>query len=255
MRPPWPHLALHSLVSGVPGVDSFGPPVASLLDVRGAGDRTGARGSLFRGHDGGVARSGKLLIQLHLVAFRCFPIPRTPVNYVSGLYTPRGRGDLSAFAGTTGGWPYCESLPVRFRSEGGQPLTHFDSFLVVIAGDGDGDARFPSARERRECVGMARSGELLIRLHFVAFASPEPHPPPSPTGKGDLQGCEVPAFVGTTSEIRQNDACEQCNNRRGYGAMGCCHCSEGGAWSDVHRSGRAVSHANEFVHCVVNGAG
>ena len=24
----------------------------------------------------------------------CKPCPRTPVNYVSGLYTPRGRGDL-----------------------------------------------------------------------------------------------------------------------------------------------------------------
>ena len=34
------------------------------------------------------------------------------------------------------GYPYGESLPVRSGSEGGQPLIHFDSFLIVIAGDG-----------------------------------------------------------------------------------------------------------------------
>ena len=159
MRPPWPRLALRSLVSGVPGVDSFGPPVAPLLDVRGAGDRDGMRGSLLRGHDGGVARSGKLLILFRFVPFRSIPcrlrgqgceVPAFAVSdggarrsgklliwlhFVafpslepSSLPSPRGRGDLSAFVGTTGGWPYCESLPVRFRSEGGQPLTHFDSF-------------------------------------------------------------------------------------------------------------------------------
>ena len=158
MRPRWTRLVLRSLVSGVPGVDSFGPPVASLLDVRGAGDRDGTR--------------------------------------------------------------------------------------------------FPVCTERR------RRGQAGQTLNSVAFGCisllshpPNPHPPPSPRGRGDLQGCEVPAFAGTTSAIRQNDVCEQCSNRRSYSAMGCCRCSEGGAWSDGCRLGSAVSHVSEFVHCVVNGAG
>ena len=196
MRPPWPRLALRSLVSGVPGVDSFGPPVAPLLDVRGAGDRDGMRSSLLRGHDGGVARSGKLLILFRFVPFR--------------------------------------SIPCRLRGQG----CEVPAFAVS-----DGGAR--------------RSGKLLIWLHFVAFPSPEPSPSAlsTPRGRGDLQGCEVPSFAGTTSAIRQNDACEQCSNRRGYGAMGCCRYSEGGAWSDGCRLGSAVSHVSEFVHRVVNGAG
>ncbi len=64
---------------------------------------------------------------------------------------------------------------------------------------GVGDARFPSSRERR---GVDRSGKTLnsgafgcIWLHFL---SPEPSSPPSPRGGRNLQGCEVPAFAGTT---------------------------------------------------------
>ena len=84
------------------------------------------------------------------------------------------------------------------------------------------DARFPSSQERRECVGMARSGKLLIWLHFVAFPSPEPltlRPLPEGQGAGmrgsRLRGKRRMLFVRTT--YANNVA-----SGGSYGAMGCC---------------------------------
>ena len=52
-----------------------------------------------------------------------------------------------------------------------------------------------------------------------------PSTSPSPRGEGTCrgQGCEVPAFAGTTDYLRVNDACNQCTGWRGNGAMGSCH--------------------------------
>ena len=101
MGPPRPRLALGSLVRGGPA----GP---------------GCGLGWPRHEWPGVT---KLLIQLHSVAFRSIPYPEP-----SSSPSPMGRRD-SILRGNDGwGYPYCESLPVRFRSEGGQPLTHFDSF-------------------------------------------------------------------------------------------------------------------------------
>ena len=90
---------------------------------------------------------------------------------------------------------------------------------------------------RQEWTGVAKP---LIQLHLVAFrcipyrlrwAHPCPRPVTliltfSPQGRRDR------SLRGNDAEIRGNDVWEQCSNRRGYGAMGCCrrvgvHPSEG----------------------------
>ena len=227
MRPPWPRLAHRSLVRGGPA----GP---------------GCGLGWPRQEWPGVT---ELLIQLHSVAFRSIPYPEP-----SSSPSPIGRRD-SILRGNDGwGYPYCESLPVRFRSEGGQPLTHFDSFLVVVAGDGgqgvnpgpiwpclalftpSGEAeneataalvgtpltptQCASMRPRWPCQEWPEAGKLLFLFRFVPFRSisyrPNPHPRLLPGGEG------TGAFAGTTEAFRVDDVCEQCSNRRGYGAMGCC---------------------------------
>ena len=77
----------------------------------------------------------------------------------------------------------------------------FPVIPLVDGSDGAGDARFPSARERRS---VGRSGKTLIQLHLVAFGCIScplnPHPRLLPEGEGTCRGrgCEVPAFAGTT---------------------------------------------------------
>ncbi len=98
------------------------------------------------------------------------------------------------------------------------------------------DARFLPSRERR--------GVLLGFRSFLSLISPlsravvqecagvgTPHTlarygpiwPDSLVGAcAPSWGCEVPAFVGTTSCLRRNDVCNQCTDWRGDGAMGSC---------------------------------
>ena len=168
----------------------------------------------------------KLLIQLHLVAFRCIscrpnphPCPR-PLQEGEGIFTPS--------QGTTGGgvnpgpiWPCLAS----FTPSG-------------EAGNGAGVASFgtPLTRMRRASVALvsivvaslrvARSGKLLILFRFVPFRSIAYRlrgdggtliPAFSPQGRRGL-----PAFAGTTAHLRVNDVCNQCRGWGGDGAMGSC---------------------------------
>ena len=61
---------------------------------------------------------------------------------------------------------------------------------------------------------VARSDELLKQSHLVSFSLI----PLVCVG----QGCEVPAFAGTTKGLRRNDAYNHCKGWRGDGAMGVC---------------------------------
>ena len=56
--------------------------------------------------------------------------------------------------------------------------------------------------------------KLLKRSHLVSFSLI----PLVYAG----QGCEVPAFAGTTRGLRRNDAYNHCKGWRGDGAMGNC---------------------------------
>ena len=67
-------------------------------------------------------------------------------------------------------------------------LARWPDWLVRIALQA-GNARFPSARERRRSGQKRRNFYFsCIWLHLVAFLSPEPSSSPSPRGRRDLQG-------------------------------------------------------------------
>ena len=96
---------------------------------------------------------------------------------------------------------------------------------------------------------VARRGELLFRLHLVAFRCfshpPNPHPRLLPEGDGTCRGrgCEVPAFAGTTDTFAEMT---YANNVAISGAMaqwafvvGC------GVASRMRRAGRA----HDYVLC------
>ena len=96
---------------------------------------------------------------------------------------------------------------------------------------------------------VARRGELLFRLHLVAFRCfshpPNPHPRLLPEGDGTCRGrgCEVPAFAGTTDTFAEMT---YANNVAINGAMaqwafvvGC------GVASRMRRAGRA----HDYVLC------
>ena len=71
-----------------------------------------------------------------------------------------------------------------------------------------------SRRPRLASSRVARSDELLKQSHLVSFSLI----PLVCVG----QGCEVPAFAGTTICLRRNDAYNHCKGWRGDGAMGGC---------------------------------
>ena len=153
--------------------------------------------------------------------YACGGHPHAPGSGASPLSLPHSRGYASrpyelckGLHGEKGPEPSrerrlglsdCESLPVRFRSEGGQPLTHFDSFRLIPCRN---HGRRWGRGARFVCTGttgVRRNGQEWQTFNSVAFGCisllshpPNPHPPPSPRGRGDLQGCEVPAFAGTT---------------------------------------------------------
>ena len=61
------------------------------------------RGSRLHGNDGGVARRGETLKQSHSVSFRLIPLVDWGRGFTLILaFSPQGRRDLTAFAGTTG---------------------------------------------------------------------------------------------------------------------------------------------------------
>ena len=141
----------------------------------------------------GVRRSGKLLIQFRFVPFCSIAESSEPSPFPS----PRGRGDFSAFAGTTGTW--CVN----------------DACNQCRGGGGDG------AMGSCGWVG----GYVWGGVAFGRFANRPLHPHRSRDAARTPQqgqGCEVPAFAGTTALIRVNDACDQCKGWRGDGAMGSC---------------------------------
>ncbi len=109
MGPPWPRLALRSLVRGGPAGPGCGlgwprqewPGVAKpLIQLHLVAFRcfpvvyAGTRGAF---------RSGQPLIQSHLVSFRLIPLVDWGRGFTLILaFSPQGRRDLTAFAGTTG---------------------------------------------------------------------------------------------------------------------------------------------------------
>ena len=61
------------------------------------------RGSRLHGNDGGGARRGETLKPSHLVSFRLIPLVDWGRGFTLILaFSPQGRRDLTAFAGTTG---------------------------------------------------------------------------------------------------------------------------------------------------------
>ena len=104
----WPWLASSGVTRSGETFNSVAFGCISLLSCR------------LRGNEGGAFRSGQPLIQSHLVAF---------LTVYAGwgftlilTFSPQGRRDLTACAGTTGEGSYGESLPALFRSEGGVNL-------------------------------------------------------------------------------------------------------------------------------------
>ena len=165
MRPPWPRLALRSLVGGGP----VGP---------------GCGLGWPRQEWPGVAR---LLIQLHSVAFRCIP------------YRRRGAG----------GHPHPSLLPSRdlcVTAPGGRSSSHPPARYAR------GDTPTPPA------VGIA---PLHSPIRGATRAAPYELCKVSSREKGPAR------LRGNDGEVRSNDVCEQCSNRRGYGAMGSCQPSLG----------------------------
>ena len=73
---------------------------------------------------------------------------------------------------------------------------------------------WPWLRIRRRGWEWPGVAKLLKRSHLVSFSLI----PLVYAG----QGCEIPAFAGTTKSLRRNDAYNHCKGWRGDGAMGNC---------------------------------
>ena len=184
MRPAWPRLALRSLVCAGPAWPRCGLGWP-WLRIRGQGwEWPGA---------------AKLLIRFHFLPFR--PIP----------YRLRGEGMRGSRLHGNDGGNRC------YTQTGSQS---------------------PAWNGPQECAGVAK---LLISAHFLLFPliplvdagggrlglrlglHPHPHLLPSrEKGSRGGTGMRGSRFRGNDGAIRVNDACEQCSNRRGDGAMGSC---------------------------------
>ena len=110
MGPPWPRLALRSLVRGGPAGPGCGfgwprqewPGVAKpLIQLHLVAFRCFL--VVYAGTRGGAFRSGQPLIQSHLVSFRLIPLVDWGRGFTLILaFSPQGRRGLTAFTGTTG---------------------------------------------------------------------------------------------------------------------------------------------------------
>ena len=164
-------LLQHGAASGKTGAHLMTVDAPSTLPLRLA-DLSGSYNIQMTGASSGVARSGKLLIQSHLVAFRLIP------------YRLRGAGMRgSRLRGNDGGgvnlgliWPCLASFTPSGEVGNEANCGHVWPWLR-IRGRG------------WEWPGVAK---LLFRFHFLPFGSishpPNPHPRLLPEGEGTCRG-------------------------------------------------------------------
>ena len=151
----------------------------SFLSLRGAG--AGMRGSRLHGNDGGVARSGELLILFRLVPFRS---PRTLIlTWIPAFAGMTGQGAGmrgSRLHGNDGGrgvnpWPYLALFTPSGEAENEATVASFGTPLTRTQW-----ASGPWLWPWLASSGVAGSGETFNSVAFGCISlhslSPNPHP-------------------------------------------------------------------------------